>query len=125
MKTLLILALAIFLGCTQKVGLNEFEEKAVQDEFIVAANYRCLYYHGADLASQGSEVERWISSTEPFSFYLNDEKKEAYLRQPHTLIKIKSLGDNESLITRKTVMHTPNPDADDLIRLLKSNPCKP
>ena len=36
----------------------------------------------------------------------------------------KYISNNESMITRSTVMHTDNPDAYYIMKLLKSNPCE-
>ena len=122
-KLFSFIMLVLLFGCSQTASMKQLNGKVPIDEFQTIGNYRCLYYAGVELISQDSAESRWWQSVEPFTFYLNDDKKEGYLRQPHTVIKIKYISDNESMITRSTVMHTDNPDAYYIMELLKSNPC--
>jgi len=121
MKALIILAVAMtLLSCAQAATMVQLNEKAPVDEFTVNGGYICLYNAGADFLSQYHA----ILFEAPFMFNRDDLVKEGYFRQPHTIIRIKHISDNESLITRATVMHTDNMIAHQVLRFLRENPCK-
>jgi hypothetical protein len=125
MKTLLtIISVLLLISCAPMT--RDLAQKEPIDEFTVSGNYRCLYYECASyVGGGGSGISGGFGIiVERFRFYLNDATRVAYFQQPHTLIKITAIDDNESLVIRKTVMTTPNPDSDGIIRILKSNPCR-
>jgi hypothetical protein len=87
--------------------------------FVVPADYRCLYEKGSEKAASS------LGLTEPkMNGYINATGGYAWFRQPLTLIRLKSLGDHETEVTRQ--QHGSAAalgQGSDMLAFLRENPC--
>ncbi|WP_124094742.1 hypothetical protein [Burkholderia gladioli] len=119
MKHALYIVLLAFgiAGC----AMNQEELAKLQPNanFIVAADYRCLYERGSEKAASS------LGMTEPkMSGFINVSGGYAWFRQPLTLINLKSVGEHETEVTR----YQPGSAAvlgqgNDMLRFLREDPC--
>lgn len=104
-------------GCA--MTQDELAKTQPNAQFIVAADYRCLYEKGAEKAASS------LGMAEPkMSRYINVSGGYAWFRQPLTLIRIQSVGDHQTEVTRQqhgsaAVLGQGN----DMLNYLRNNPC--
>ncbi|CAD6559525.1 hypothetical protein ACFQ3P_32665 [Paraburkholderia sabiae] len=104
-------------GCA--MTQEELADTQPNARFVVAADYRCLYEKGAEKAASS------LGMTEPkMSGYINSTGDYAWFRQPLTLIRLKSVGDHETEVTRQ--QHGSAAalgQGSDMLAYLRQNPC--
>lgn len=104
-------------GCA--MTQEELTKTQPNAQFIVAADYRCLYEKGAEKAASS------LGMTEPkMSGYINPTGGYAWFRQPLTLIRLQSVDDHDTRVTRQ--QHGSAAalgQGNDMLAYLRANPC--
>jgi hypothetical protein len=124
----------VYMGRTLKVGFamcvifavvgcamtqEELANEQPNAQYIVAADFRCLYEKGAEKAASS------LGMTEPkMTGFINSGGGYAWFRQPLTLIRLQSVGERSTLVTRQ--QHGSAAalrQGSDMLTYLKGNPC--
>lgn len=121
------MVIVLFTSCTSTATMKELENKEPQEQIKIDANYRCLYVQGVEYISELYPSPKGFFDLDvdpPFTFFIDDQKKLAWFKKPHTLVKIEYLDDETSLVTKTSIMHGDTWQADQLVHFLSHNPCK-
>lgn len=118
MKSLIIILIMV-LTVSCALTINQLRDIPPDDEFLVAANYLCLY---------NKAVERAVSYiwSGPLKWHLDHINKRGLFIHPSALVEIIYVNENSSFVKLHQTPASPilQYSTANLIDFLKNNPCR-
>jgi len=118
-RNFLYISVAAMLSGCSIPQIDDLRSLSPNTKFQVTGTTFCIYTKSVE------HVSSYIGMSEPkFTWFISDDKRHAWFRQPLTLVELKSSSDQTTEVLRKqTSSAQAFGQGDDLLAFIKNNPC--